>query len=113
MSRARDLEVLNALANALSHSLDLERALHLPLYTVGALVSLAIERTRLAAAGAKLAETEERNRLARDIHDTIAQSLAAVAMFLEAADSSAGTQGDEPTATAIRKALLLTRSTLE
>jgi len=50
------------------HELDL-------LYTVGALVSLAVERTRLAAA-------EERNHLAREMHDTIAQSLAAVSMLV-------------------------------
>jgi two-component system NarL family sensor kinase len=82
------------------------------LYTVGALVSLAVERTRLAARSAQLAALEERNRLAREIHDTLAQSLAAIAMQLETADALAGGNGDR-LAAAVRRALGLTRSTLE
>ncbi|HEU4565793.1 MAG TPA: GAF domain-containing sensor histidine kinase [Gemmatimonadaceae bacterium] len=76
------------------------------LYTVGAMVSLAIQRTRLAAA-------EERNRLARDIHDTLAQSLAAIAMQLESADAMVESRDAEPAAEPIRRALALTRATLE
>jgi two-component system, NarL family, sensor kinase len=87
------------------------------LYTVGALVSLAVERTRLVARSAQLAALEERNRLAREIHDTLAQSLAAIAMQLETADALAE-RGGEPAsndrlAGAVRHALTLTRSTLE
>jgi two-component system, NarL family, sensor kinase len=83
------------------------------LYTVGALVSLAIERTRLAATTAQLAALEERNRLAREIHDTLAQSLAAISMQLETADALAETGGDARLAGMVRRALTLTRSTLE
>lgn len=87
------------------------------LYTVGALVSLAIERTRLAARSAQLAALEERNRLAREIHDTLAQSLAAIAMRLETADALAESGNDGSSrarlADAVRHALTLTRSTLE
>lgn len=83
------------------------------LYTVGALVSLAIERTRLAAASAQLAAVEERNRLAREIHDTLAQSLAAISMQLETADALAEAGGDARLAAMVRRALTLTRSTLE
>ena len=83
------------------------------LYTVGVLVSLAIERTRLAATTAQLAALEERNRLAREIHDTLAQSLAAISMQLETADARAEAGGDARLAAMVRRALTLTRSTLE
>ena len=59
------------------------------LYTIGALVSLAIERTRLVEHEARLAAVEERNRIARDLHDTLAQSLAAIALHLESAQALA------------------------
>ncbi|MBV8172215.1 MAG: GAF domain-containing sensor histidine kinase [Candidatus Eremiobacteraeota bacterium] len=43
----------------------------------------AVERTRLAREGARLARTQERTRLAREIHDTLAQRLTAIALQLE------------------------------
>ena len=45
----------------------------------------AVERSRLAAEGARLARAEERTRLAREIHDTLAQGLTAIALHLEGA----------------------------
>lgn len=83
------------------------------LSTVGALVSLAIERTRLAERGATLAAAEERNRIARDIHDTIAQSLAAITMQLESADAFLETPNPARATETVRRALALTRSTLD
>jgi two-component system, NarL family, sensor kinase len=87
------------------------------LYTVGALVSLAVERTRLAARSAELAALEERNRLAREIHDTLAQSLAGIAMRLETADALAESTGGSANSAqltgVVRHALALTRSTLD
>ena len=87
------------------------------LYTVGALVSLSVERTRLAARSAELAALEERNRLAREIHDTLAQSLAAITMRLETADvlaeSAADVSSRSRLADVVRDALALTRSTLD
>jgi two-component system NarL family sensor kinase len=83
------------------------------LTTAGALVSLAVERSRLEAAGARVAAAEERNRLAREIHDTLAQSLAALTMQLEAADARTASQGDRKLAGTVRRALTLARSTLE
>src|SRR6478752_1568255 len=76
------------------------------LTTAGALVSLAVERSRLRAA-------EERNRLAREIHDTIAQSLAALTMQLEAVDARAGAAGDPRLRESAARALTLARATLE
>lgn len=57
------------------------------LYTVGDMLSVAIERARLHATRLKAAQTEERNRLAREIHDTIAQDFSAIAFRLEAAEA--------------------------
>jgi two-component system NarL family sensor kinase len=83
------------------------------LYTVGALVSLAVERTRLADTRSQLAAVEERNRLAREIHDTLAQSLAAITMQLETADALAERAGAASLRGAVSHALALTRATLE
>jgi two-component system NarL family sensor kinase len=84
------------------------------LYTVGALLSLAVERSRLVAKSAQLGALEERNRLAREIHDTLAQSLAAIAMQLETADALLEDgRHPEQLSSAVRRALELTRGTLE
>ena len=45
------------------------------LYTVGDLLAIAVERARLFSRSERFGAVEERNRLARDIHDTIAQGL--------------------------------------
>jgi two-component system NarL family sensor kinase len=82
------------------------------LYTVGDLLSIAVERARLFARSTLLGAVEERNRLAREIHDTLAQGLTATALQLESADAllEAGSEGaHEP----LRRALSLTRSNLE
>jgi two-component system NarL family sensor kinase len=83
------------------------------LTTAGALVSLAVERSRLEAAGARALAAEERNRLAREIHDTIAQSLAGLTMQLEAADARAAVQPDTRMREAVARSLALARGTLE
>ena len=85
------------------------------LTTAGALVSLAVERSRLEAASVRALAAEERNRLAREIHDTLAQGLAALTMQLEVADALAGTtrENDERLRSAVERALLLARSTLD
>ncbi|HEY0755803.1 MAG TPA: GAF domain-containing sensor histidine kinase [Ktedonobacteraceae bacterium] len=86
------------------------------LHIVGDQIGLAIQRARLAAdhtrAAARLATIEERNRLAREIHDTLAQGLAAIALQLETADALAK-QRPERAQEAIRRALSLARANLE
>ena len=84
------------------------------LYTVGDLVSIAVERARLFARQAEFGATVERNRLAREIHDTLAQGLAAITMQLETADAllEAGAPPDRAQQ-AVNLALDLARSNLE
>ncbi len=57
------------------------------LHTIGDMLGVAIERARLFARSAEAGATEERNRLAREIHDTLAQGMAGVALQLESADA--------------------------
>jgi len=83
------------------------------LYTIGALVSLAIERTRLVEREARLAAVEERNRLARDLHDTLAQSLAAIALQLESAQLLAERGDADRARETIERSLGLTRAALD
>jgi two-component system NarL family sensor kinase len=83
------------------------------LYTIGSLVSLAIERTRLAEREARLAAVEERNRIARDLHDTLAQSLAAIALQLESAQALAERGDADRAAASIERSLRLTRAALD
>ena len=85
------------------------------LTTAGALVSLAVERSRLEAAGVRAVAAEERNRLAREIHDTLAQGLAALTMQLEVVDSLATGRRDADARleTAVARALELARTTLD
>jgi two-component system NarL family sensor kinase len=55
------------------------------LATIAYQVGIAVERARLAERSARLARAEERARLAREIHDTLAQGLTAIALHLEGA----------------------------
>ncbi len=65
------------------------------LRTIGDMLGVAVERARLHARRLESVQTEERNRLAREIHDTIAQDLSAIAFQLEAAEALLA-QGAEP-----------------
>jgi two-component system NarL family sensor kinase len=82
------------------------------LYTIGYQVGLAVEHKRLLATRARLAQVEERNRLAREIHDTVAQKLAGLTLQLEGADALL--DRDAPRArAALRQGIDLTHTALE
>jgi len=84
------------------------------LYTIGDLLSIAVERARLFARSTQLGAVEERNRLAREIHDTIAQGLTATTLQLESADALLDTgSSTERAREPLRRALSLTQSNLE
>ncbi|GHO44306.1 GAF domain-containing sensor histidine kinase [Ktedonospora formicarum] len=86
------------------------------LHIIGDQIGLAIQRARISAqhmhAAARLATIEERNRLAREIHDTIAQGLAAITLQLETADALTEAR-PERAQVALQRALRLARNNLE
>jgi two-component system NarL family sensor kinase len=55
------------------------------LSTIAYQVGIAVERARLAEESTRLARAEERARIAREIHDTLAQGLTAIALHVEGA----------------------------
>ncbi len=75
-------------------------------------VALAIENARLYERTRELAMTEERNRLAREIHDTIAQGLTGIILQLEAADGLMESNL-ERAKMRVQKATVLARSSLQ
>ena len=84
------------------------------LHATGDLLGIAVERARLFTRSTQLGALEERNRLAREIHDTLAQGLAAIALQLESVDAlleaGAGVKRARPS---VARALALTRANLE
>ncbi|MFN8530011.1 MAG: GAF domain-containing sensor histidine kinase [Anaerolineae bacterium] len=88
------------------------------LYTVGDMLSIAIERARLFRQSSEIGALEERNRLAREIHDTLAQSLAALTLKLETIDALMETSADAPQTQAqvrelVKQTLKLTRASMD
>jgi signal transduction histidine kinase len=73
------------------HSLALEAFDEIDFFTVQTLsdqLAVAIENARLYQESQGLAVLEERNRLAREIHDTLAQGFTGIVLQLEAAEQS-------------------------
>src|SRR5262245_49971234 len=64
------------------------------LTTIADQVGVAIERARFSEQSVEVARADERARMAREIHDTLAQGLTAVALQIEAGLSRLG-DGDE------------------
>jgi two-component system NarL family sensor kinase len=55
------------------------------LATIAYQVGIAVERSRLVGESTRLARAEERTRIAREIHDTLAQGLTAIGLDIEGA----------------------------
>jgi two-component system NarL family sensor kinase len=83
------------------------------LSAVGAQASAAIERARLFAQSAEFGAMEERNRLAREIHDTLAQGLTAITLQLETAEAHLEAANPERARKSLHQALALARTYLD
>ncbi len=86
------------------------------LYIIGYQLGTMVERARLFERAARLAAAEERNRLAREIHDTIAQGLAAITLNLESSEAFLDNVDEVSQAKGrqkLNKALNLTRANLD
>src|SRR5947208_701046 len=57
------------------------------LWALAALVGAAVRQARLAAEGQRLAVVEERQKLARELHDSVTQSLFSASLLAQAAQS--------------------------
>jgi signal transduction histidine kinase len=80
---------------------------------ISAQVALALENLRLVEGAQRAAVLEERQRLAREIHDTLAQDSASIVMHLEAAEGAlqAGPHGDTDSLAAVQEHLDQARHT--
>lgn len=83
------------------------------LYAVGDLVGMAVERAQLFKRSVQLGALEERNRLAREIHDSLAQSLAATALQLDAADAQLEGGAALQARAALQRAIALIQASLD
>ena len=82
------------------------------LSTIAYQVGIAVERARLAEESSRLARAEERARIAREIHDTLAQGLTAIGLDIEGALRHL-TGNPEEARTRLARALETTRGSLE
>lgn len=81
------------------------------LTTIADQVGIAIERARFSEQSVEVARADERSRMAREIHDTLAQGLTAVALQIEAGLSRLGSthEARQP----LNRALDVARSSLD
>ncbi len=78
---------LGALAAIVPVSVNVPKRIRILLGAVADQVGLALRTAQFAAEGRELAVLEERTRLAREIHDTLAQQLTGIVLQLEAAEA--------------------------
>jgi nitrate/nitrite-specific signal transduction histidine kinase len=78
---------LGALAALVPVSVEVPKRIRILLGAVADQVGLALRTAQFAAEGRELAVLEERTRLAREIHDTLAQQLTGIVLQLEAAEA--------------------------
>jgi len=107
--QGKQLGIMNITAPAMRRLTKSELSL---LATIGLQVSIAIERARLAEESAMLVRADERARLARDIHDTLAQGLAALTLQIETALQHVGRNPDR-VRERMEKALATARASLD
>jgi two-component system NarL family sensor kinase len=105
----KPLGIMNITAPAMRKLSESELQL---LSTIGLQVGVAIERARLAEQSAVLARADERTRLAREIHDTLAQGLAALTLQIETALRHVGRDPDRARER-LEKALDTARASLD
>jgi two-component system, NarL family, sensor kinase len=82
------------------------------LSTIAYQVGIAVERARLAEDATRLARAEERTRIAREIHDTLAQGLTAIALNIESAMHRLDSRPDQARER-LERALAMARQNLE
>jgi two-component system, NarL family, sensor kinase len=107
--RDRGLGIMN-IAGPSWRALD-DRELRL-LSTIASQIAIAVERGRLTDEGTRLERAEERARLAREIHDGLAQGLTAIGLDIEGALRHVDDQ-PEQARERLRRALDTTREALE
>jgi len=83
------------------------------LSTVANVAAVAIENARLYEQAHGAAVAEERNRLAREIHDTIAQGLVGIILQLEAVSASLGDDSESPLQRRLTREINLARVNLD
>jgi two-component system NarL family sensor kinase len=81
------------------------------LSTIASQVGVAIERARLAGESVHHARIEERTRLARELHDTLAQGLTAIGLHIETAMDSL--PDGAPAVAPLTRALELSRTAMD
>jgi two-component system NarL family sensor kinase len=107
--RQRGLGIMNIAAPAFRALAPEELGL---LSIIASQIGIAVERARLAEESMRLTRAEERARIAREIHDTLAQGLTAIGLDIEGALRNLD-QSPERARERLERALTTTRASLD